>query len=137
MIAGQAGSSLVHGAVQVERAYLQALRVGSGRRDSPLIGFSADALAACDQAARFRRIVKCVARHHGMEATFLAWLDLRGYGLSHVEIETRLRKHKVALTSGRFFGHIAGEGFMRVNYGCPRAQLEEGLKRLTAAINEG
>jgi cystathionine beta-lyase len=72
-----------------------------------------------------------------MEATFLAWLDLRGYGLSHVEIETRLRKHKVALTSGRFFGHIAGEGFMRVNYGCPRAQLEEGLKRLTAAINEG
>jgi len=72
-----------------------------------------------------------------MEATFLAWVDLRAYGLPHDEIESRLRKHKVALTSGRFFGHYAGEGFMRVNYGCPRAQLKEGLTRLARAINQG
>lgn len=65
MIAGQAGSSLVHGAVQVERAYLQALRVGSGRLDSPLIGFSADALAASN-----RRTVGQVSR--GLERSFVA-----------------------------------------------------------------
>src|SRR5690606_37885175 len=43
----------------------------------------ADALAACDEAARFRRIVKCVARHHGMEATFIAkpYADMAGSGL--------------------------------------------------------
>ena len=64
MIAGQAGSSLVHGAVQVERAYLQALRVGSGRRDGPLIGFSADALAASN-----RRTVGQVSR--GLERPLL------------------------------------------------------------------
>jgi glutamine synthetase len=46
-----------------------------------------DALAACDQAARFKRIVKCVARHHGMDATFLAkpYADMAGSGL-HVHV---------------------------------------------------
>jgi len=53
------------------------------------LAHSADALAACDQAARFRRIVKCVARHHGMEATFLAkpYGDMAGSGLHlHVSL---------------------------------------------------
>ncbi len=48
-----------------------------------------DALRACDEAARFRRIVKCVARHHGMEATFLAkpYADMAGSGLHlHVNL---------------------------------------------------
>jgi glutamine synthetase len=46
-----------------------------------------DALAACDQAVRFKRIVKCVARHHGMDATFLPkpYADMAGSGL-HVHI---------------------------------------------------
>jgi len=48
---------------------------------------SADALAACDQAVRFKRIVKCVARHHGMDATFLPkpYADMAGSGL-HVHV---------------------------------------------------
>jgi glutamine synthetase len=48
-----------------------------------------DALAACDQAVRFKRLVKCVARHHGMEATFLAkpYADMAGSGLHlHVSL---------------------------------------------------
>ena len=47
----------------------------------------ADALAACDQAARFKRIVKCVARRHGMDATFLPkpYADMAGSGL-HVHV---------------------------------------------------
>jgi glutamine synthetase len=46
-----------------------------------------DALAACDQAARFKRIVKCVSRHHGMDATFLPkpYADMAGSGL-HVHV---------------------------------------------------
>jgi glutamine synthetase len=46
-----------------------------------------DALLACDQAARFKRIVKCVARHHGMDATFLPkpYADMAGSGL-HVHV---------------------------------------------------
>ncbi len=46
-----------------------------------------DALTACDQAVRFKRIVKCVARHHAMDATFLPkpYADMAGSGL-HVHI---------------------------------------------------
>lgn len=48
-----------------------------------------DALRACDQAMRFKRIVKSVARRHGMEATFLAkpYRDMAGSGLHlHVSL---------------------------------------------------
>jgi glutamine synthetase len=46
-----------------------------------------NALTACDQALRFKRIVKCVARHHGMDATFLPkpYADMAGSGL-HVHV---------------------------------------------------
>jgi glutamine synthetase len=46
-----------------------------------------DALLACDQAMRFRRIVRRVARRHGMDATFLAkpYSDMAGSGL-HVHV---------------------------------------------------
>ncbi|HEV7631985.1 MAG TPA: glutamine synthetase family protein, partial [Steroidobacteraceae bacterium] len=46
-----------------------------------------DALAACDQAVRFRRIVRSVARRHGRDATFMAkpYRDMAGSGL-HVHI---------------------------------------------------
>jgi glutamine synthetase len=48
-----------------------------------------DALRVCDEAMRFRRIVKCVSRHHGMDATFLSkpYSDMAGSGLHlHVSL---------------------------------------------------
>src|SRR4029079_15628244 len=46
-----------------------------------------DALRACDEALRFKRAVKSVARAHGCEATFLAkpYRDMSGSGL-HVHV---------------------------------------------------
>ena len=46
-----------------------------------------DTLAACDQAVRFRRIVRSVARRHGCDATFMAkpYRDMAGSGL-HVHV---------------------------------------------------
>ena len=41
----------------------------------------------------------------------------------------------VALTSGTFFGP-EGEGFMRVNFACPRAMLTEGMRRLGRIFEE-
>ena len=70
-----------------------------------------------------------------VEATYLAWLDLRGYGYSCDEMAKRFRGAKVALTSGTFFGP-EGEGFMRVNFACPRSQLIEGIRRLGAALED-
>lgn len=47
----------------------------------------ADALLACDEALRFKRAVKGVARAHGCEATFLAkpYRDMAGSGL-HIHV---------------------------------------------------
>ena len=51
-----------------------------------------DALRVCDEALRFKRIVKCVARAHGCEATFLPkpYRDMAGSGLHvHVSLQDR------------------------------------------------
>ena len=70
-----------------------------------------------------------------VEATYLAWVDLSAYEASCARIEEKCRRAGVALTSGTFFGP-EGEGFMRVNFGCPAAQLTEGVKRLKAAMRQ-
>ncbi len=71
-----------------------------------------------------------------IEATYLAWLDLRAYGKTCAELADRLKRFGVVMTSGDFFGETAGQGFMRLNFGCPRAQLSEALRRIAAAMNE-
>lgn len=70
-----------------------------------------------------------------IEATYLAWLDLRAYGLSCEKLKEKCYLHGVALTAGTFFGP-EGEGFMRVNFGCPRKQLIMGMERLCSALKE-
>lgn len=72
-----------------------------------------------------------------MEATFLAWVDLRAYGIPQKELGQRCKQEGVALVDGQFFGKQAGKGFMRINYGCPREQLKEGVARFARAITKG
>jgi glutamine synthetase len=47
----------------------------------------ADALAACDQAIRFKRLVRGVAARHGLEATFMPkpYMDMAGSG-AHIHV---------------------------------------------------
>jgi glutamine synthetase len=54
------------------------------------LAHAADALRVCDEALRFKRIVKSVARAHGCEATFLPkpYRDMAGSGL-HVHVSLR------------------------------------------------
>lgn len=72
-----------------------------------------------------------------MEATYLAWVDIRAYDTPNCEVGSRCKKHGVALTDGQFFGMSTGEGFMRINYGCPQGQLLEGVQRFAHAVKEG
>lgn len=68
------------------------------------------------------------------EGTFLLWLDFRELNLPTDVLSTFLRdRAKWAVTRGHAFG-VEGSGFARLNIGCTRAKLDEGLKRLSMAI---
>ncbi len=68
------------------------------------------------------------------EGTYLIWLDCRGLGLTHQELTRFLREEaKVGLNDGKTFG-VSGEGFMRLNIGCPMALLKEGMERIERAV---
>ena len=69
-----------------------------------------------------------------IEATYLAWVDLRAYQLSNAEVYARCRQALVVPSDGSFFGAKSGEGFMRLNFGCPQTQLRLGIQRLAKAV---
>ena len=64
-----------------------------------------------------------------VQATYLAWIDARGLGLPQPALF--FEKAGVVLYDGRDF---QGEGFLRLNFGCPRRVLKEGLGRLRQAV---
>lgn len=66
-----------------------------------------------------------------IEATYLAWLDVRGLGLE--QPARFFEDHGVGLSDGIPFG--APRGFLRLNFGCPSGQLEEALHRMAAAVS--
>ncbi len=68
------------------------------------------------------------------EATFLAWLDLRAYGMTTAELMQKTHEQGVAFSPGTFFGPRTGEGFLRLNFGCPHSQTLEAVKLLEKAI---
>ncbi|MFZ4791097.1 MAG: MalY/PatB family protein [Candidatus Competibacteraceae bacterium] len=67
------------------------------------------------------------------EATYLAWMDCREAGITGNPHEFFVRNAGVAMNDGTTFGP-GGEGFIRLNFGCPRATLMEGLERMRAAL---
>ena len=69
------------------------------------------------------------------DASYLLWIDCRGLGLTDAQIKERLiLQGKLALEPGLKYGP-GGEGFVRMNIGCSRATLLEGLKRLKRAFS--
>jgi cystathionine beta-lyase len=64
------------------------------------------------------------------QATYLAWLDFREYGYTQKElIDKMVKEAKLGLNDGSTFG-AGGEGFMRINFACPRSTIEEAMKRM-------
>ncbi|MGY5367644.1 MalY/PatB family protein [Enterobacter oligotrophicus] len=69
------------------------------------------------------------------EATYLAWIDLRPLNLDDRALQNVLiEQQKVAIMPGYTYGE-EGNGFVRLNAGCPRSKLEQGVQRLIAGIN--
>jgi cystathionine beta-lyase len=58
------------------------------------------------------------------------WLDFKCLGLCSDELTSLMAgQYKLALGNGVHYGRQA-DGFMRLNIGCPRTTLEEGLARI-------
>ena len=69
------------------------------------------------------------------QASFLVWLDCRELGLTQEELNHLfVDDAKLALNSGTTYGP-GGEGFMRLNVGCPRSIIEKALNNLKKAIS--
>ncbi|WP_409302453.1 MalY/PatB family protein [Peribacillus sp. SCS-155] len=74
--------------------------------------------------------IKCIEP----EASYLLWLDCRNLGLTDAELRRALiKKGKIAVEPGNKYGP-GGEGFIRLNIGCPRPILMDGLNRLKLAL---
>lgn len=63
-----------------------------------------------------------------VEATYLAWIDARGLALP--DAAGFFEAAGVGLSSGADFG---APGWVRLNFGCPRATLDEALARMARA----
>ena len=69
------------------------------------------------------------------QASYLVWLDCRELGLSQEAlVDFFVSGARLALNDGAMFGK-EGEGFMRMNVGCPRSILEQAMKQLKEAYD--
>ena len=66
-----------------------------------------------------------------IEATYLAWIDVSELGLDNPQ--QFFEEAGGGMSPGRDFGD---NGFMRLNFGCSRATLEEATSRIRKAINQ-
>lgn len=66
-----------------------------------------------------------------VEATYLAWLDVRELGLK--QAITHFEAHGIGLSDGSDFG---APGWLRLNFGCPRSTLDEALRRFADACQD-
>ena len=63
-----------------------------------------------------------------IEATYLAWIDVRELGLAHPA--AHFEAHGLGLSDGRDFG---APGWLRLNFGCPQTTLKAALTRFSKA----
>ena len=68
-----------------------------------------------------------------LEGTYLVWVDVSALKMPSMEIEKSLiEEEKVWINGGTMYGR---DGFVRINLACPRARLEDGLKRIVNGFN--
>jgi cystathionine beta-lyase len=78
----------------------------------------------------FKKNIPQIKATH-VEATYLMWLDPRELEIAN--IKQFFEKAGVGLSDGVDYGR---KGYLRFNFGCPRSMLEEGLKRMKAAVDQ-
>lgn len=72
---------------------------------------------------------------HRPDATYLAWIDCRDVPFTSDEIQDALvNVGGVAIMKGETYGSN-GKKYLRMNLGCPRSKLQEGLQRFKKAMD--
>ena len=71
-----------------------------------------------------------------IEATSLCWIDLRAYAPTTSELTAKAKKHHIVFTGGTFFDEVLGDGYLRLNFGCPHSMLREAIARLARAMHD-
>lgn len=67
------------------------------------------------------------------EATYLAWIDVSELDITESNLQDLLiNKGNVGIMSGINYGDAS---YLRMNIGCPRSKLEEGLNRVEKALH--
>ena len=66
-----------------------------------------------------------------LESTFLAWVDVSALKLDN--IEKFVEDAGVGISAGAYFGNA---GFIRINFACAMATLEEAVSRISNAISK-
>lgn len=70
------------------------------------------------------------------ESTYLAWLDLRAFGLGDDPADALLERARVALSKGLDFG-VEGAGYARLNFATHRSVLDEIVDRVASTLGGG
>lgn len=69
------------------------------------------------------------------QSTYLMWLDFSKYNMAQAELMNKLvNEAHVVLNSGADFGE-EGNGFVRLNIGCPRSMIKQCLDQINEAFN--
>jgi cystathionine beta-lyase len=85
-----------------------------------------------DYLAEFlRREIPDIIIEAPVEATYLAWLNVKGLGIASPV--KHFENHGVGLSDGVPFGARPGT-HVRINFGCPRSTLAEALNRMKASL---
>jgi cystathionine beta-lyase len=113
-------------------AGLSAYRDGQEWLDQLLVYLESNRELVYDFVAREMRGVSLAKP----EGTYLAWLDCRQAGIDGNPYEFFLKQARVALNDGATFGK-GGEGFVRLNFACPRHRLVDALERMRQALDPG
>lgn len=69
------------------------------------------------------------------ESTFLAWIDISGLPFEMEDLQQALIEiGEVAIMDGSIYG-VQGKDFLRMNIGCPRKKVMDGLEGLKKAVD--
>lgn len=118
----------VFGVVATEAAY----REGKEWLDSLLSYLEENAQYAISELSKIAPQIKVIQP----EGTFVLWMDCRDLGIPYEELnQFFVREAGLAFNDGATFGSV-GQGFQRMNIGCPRCLITEAIERIAQAVSK-